>query len=95
MTKDFKRKKENFICKNCGRQVKGDGYTNHCPKCLWSRHVDESPGDRTSDCKGMMKPVKIEEKSGGYDITHCCVKCGHEKKNKISPKDDFSEMLKI
>ena len=39
----FKRKKENFVCENCGAEVKGDGFTNHCPKCLYSKHVDIFP----------------------------------------------------
>lgn len=39
--KNFTRVIEDFICENCGTEVKGNGYTNHCPKCLWSKHVDK------------------------------------------------------
>lgn len=75
--------------------MKGDGYTNHCSRCLWSKHVDRTPGDRASDCKGMMFPVKIKIIGGEYGIAHRCLKCGYEKKNKISPKDDFETILSI
>lgn len=95
MASNFKRKIEDFVCENCGQIVKGDGYTNHCPKCLWSKHVDTTPGDRASDCGGMMRPDKIETKGGECDIIHKCVKCGQEKRNKMSPEDAFEEALKI
>ena len=51
-----------FICQNCGKEVLPltDGsYRNHCPFCLYSLHVDIIPGDRASDCGGIMKPIKI------------------------------------
>lgn len=95
MTINFKRKIEDFVCDNCGQVVKGDGYTNHCPRCLWSKHVDTTPGDRASDCGGIMRPSKIEIKKGEYDLIHKCVKCGYEKRNKMSPKDNFDEILKM
>lgn len=95
MAVNFKRKIEDFVCNNCGQNVKGDGYTNHCPQCLWSKHVDIIPGDRASDCDSRMKPARMELSGGKYDIVHKCVKCGHEKKNKTSSKDNFEEVLKI
>ena len=33
----FTKKIEDFTCDHCGYNVKGKGYTNHCPKCLWSK----------------------------------------------------------
>ncbi|MCK5021919.1 MAG: RNHCP domain-containing protein [Candidatus Pacebacteria bacterium] len=95
MDKKFQRKIEDFICENCKEEIKGDGYTNHCPFCLWSKHVDINPGDRASDCRGMMKAVKINKKSDEYIITHRCLKCGYEKNNKVSKKDNFDELLKL
>src|SRR5512137_2268473 len=33
---------------------------NHCPYCLWSRHLDLlRPGDRLAACKEKMKPVGL------------------------------------
>ena len=88
----FKRNIENFICEHCGNNVVGDGYTNHCPKCLWSKHVDIHPGDREAKCGGIMKPTYIEGKEGGWIIVHVCKKCGYQKKNKVS-KEDSMEMV--
>ncbi|MDR0319263.1 MAG: RNHCP domain-containing protein [Rickettsiales bacterium] len=93
--KSFQRNIEDFECGNCGAEVKGDGYTNHCPKCLWSRDVDINPGDRASGCGGMMRPVGIETAAGGFVIIHECEKCGKRKRNKSAEGDDFDEMLKI
>lgn len=95
MQKKFQRKIEDFVCENCGFKVTGNGYTNHCPKCLWSKHVDINPGDRLSDCGGLMEPISIETKAGEYTILHKCIKCGYEKRNKKVDEDDFDEILKI
>lgn len=93
--KKFQRKIEDFVCEKCDKEIKGDGYTNHCPVCLWSKHVDINPGDREADCGGLMKPVNIETEKDEYVITHRCEKCGHEKRNKSIPADNFDEILKI
>jgi len=94
-TKKFQRTKENFTCENCEHFVEGTGYTNHCPQCLWSKHVDINPGDRTETCQGLMKPTEIQQKKKEYSILHTCTKCGLEKKNKTAKDDDFNEVLKI
>lgn len=91
----FVRKREDFRCRKCGFRVEGSGYTNHCPRCLWSKHVDVEPGDRAAGCGGMMEPVRIDLKKGEYVITHRCVKCGHEKKNAASAKDSIGLILKM
>jgi rubrerythrin len=95
LSKKFQRTTENFSCENCGFIVEGNGYTNHCPKCLWSKHVDIHPGDRASNCGGLMKPGTIEQKSGEYIIVHECQKCGHHKRNKVQKEDDFDQVIKI
>ncbi len=91
----FKKKKENFKCDNCGFFVVGDGYTNHCPECLWSKHVDNEPGDRSSLCGGMMKPIDIRYSVSEQWLIHKCIVCGLEKKNKINNNDNFNTMLDI
>lgn len=91
----FIKNVENFICEHCGLDVWGDGFTNHCPKCLWSKHVDKSPGDRGASCLGLMRPVRIEGTQGNYSVVHKCEWCGLEKRNKVSEKDDFDQVLKI
>jgi len=94
-TRKFQKKVEDFTCEKCGFSVKGTGYTNHCPKCLWSKHVDVNPGDREEKCCGMMSPIKVETEGGEFVITHKCVKCGLEKRKKVEKTDDFDEVIKV
>lgn len=91
----FKKTTENFICEKCGFDVVGNGYTNHCSNCLWSKHVDVFPGDRKGECGGMMEPVKIEKKGREYSIIHKCIKCGFEKINKAQKEDNFDLIVQI
>jgi hypothetical protein len=91
----FQRNIEDFTCEHCGFAVRGDGYTNHCPKCLWSKHVDVNPGDRASSCGGLMKPVFVETERGEYLLVHQCEKCRYKKRNKTVPSDDFDEIVRI
>ncbi len=72
-TAQFTRKVENFTCVVCGTEVKGNGYTNHCPECLSSLHVDINPGDRASECHGVMLAERLEHKNGHDYIVHKCV----------------------
>ena len=91
----FQRRKENFVCVVCGAEVVGRGYTNHCPKCLWSRHVDVNPGDRASECGGLMAPVGLEIKGGRKIILHRCEACGFERKNETAEGDDSEALIRL
>lgn len=93
MSSTFKKNIENFSCLKCGYQVDGNGFTNHCPKCLWSRHVDNFPGDRANSCGGLMEPIGLETVAGQYDIIHRCQSCGAVKNNKASKDDDIGTYL--
>lgn len=95
MSRRFQRNIEDFVCLHCGYAVQGNGYTNHCPKCLFSRHVDVDPGDRQAECGGLMAPVTVASKSGQYRILHRCQVCGAEKWNQAAPEDDFDQLLAI
>lgn len=95
MPKKFQRKIEDFVCEKCGQKVIGNGYTDHCPKCLWSVHIDINPGDREAKCKGLMNPIGIEIKNNKYTINYLCKKCGYKYKVKAAQNDDFNEILKI
>lgn len=95
MDKRFQRTIEHFTCEICDRHIEGDGYTNHCPHCLWSKHVDVHPGDRQAECGGMMKPVDVETEKGNQIITHECVECGHRKRNSASWNDKFDALLDV
>ncbi len=89
----FIRVVEQFSCERCATLVQGNGYTNHCPKCLWSKHVDTNPGDRAALCGGMMQPELLERGGDVWILTHKCVACGHRKRNRLSPHDDFDAAL--
>lgn len=91
----FKKRVEDFVCEHCAFFVKGNGFTNHCPKCLWGKHVDIEPGDRAEDCGGLMEPIKAEVEKGEYILTHKCIKCHKEKRNRISKDDDFDTVVMV
>lgn len=93
--KQFQRKREDFVCEHCGTLVKGNGYTNHCPNCLYSKHVDVNPGDRAEECGGLMEPVDLELKDGKYTVVHRCQKCGFVRRNKICDADNFETVLAL
>lgn len=95
MSSRFIRRKENFLCERCGTKVFGDGYTNHCPVCLFSKHIDINPGDRANSCQGLMEPVSVEQKKGVYIILHRCLKCGAEKKNRVAKNDSSYAILAV
>lgn len=95
VSRGFQRRIEDFVCQQCGQQVQGDGYTNHCPHCLWSRHVDVQPGDRLANCGGMMQPVAVAGPPDNYRILHRCLVCDLEKWNDAVPQDDFEQLLAI
>ncbi|MCG2694690.1 RNHCP domain-containing protein [Candidatus Parcubacteria bacterium] len=93
--KNFTRTIENFVCENCNAKVEGNGYTNHCPNCLWSKHVDVNPGDRLAECGGIMEPIGIENKSDVFFVVQKCQKCGHLRRNKLNKGDNFDEAIKL
>ncbi|QQS60588.1 RNHCP domain-containing protein [Candidatus Falkowbacteria bacterium] len=95
MSQAFKRTIENFICEHCQQEVVGNGYTNHCPHCLYSKHVDINPGDREATCGGLMKPMQIEIKGQEWIILHTCLICGFKKKNKVSPGDNREAIIQL
>ena len=96
--KKFTKNDSGFICINCGHIVKNLGYSsrNHCPRCLYSIHVDINPGDRANDCHGFLKPYAVEINSKkGYVILYKCQKCGFTSKNKAADDDDIVEIIKL
>ncbi len=95
MSSIFKKKVENFTCEQCGTVVFGDGYTNHCPECLWSKHVDQNPGDRAETCRGLMKPRNVEVNGGEMSIIHQCISCRKKQKNRRGYHDNHLAILKV
>lgn len=100
---------DGFICRNCQAFVSahplfsGVHNRNHCPYCLWSRHVDwQRAGDRLSACKASMEPIGLTVKqrqkkyasgsSGELMLIHRCNDCGRISINRIAA-DDLSVKL--
>ena len=93
----FIAREEPFVCEHCGFSVEplGKGtYRNHCPRCLFSKHVDDhGPGDRASRCGGLMEPVGMDHRSGkGWMLIHRCRRCGKEIRNKTVRDDDLDAL---
>ncbi len=95
--KRFNELDEGFICENCNKEVKPLGYTSrdHCPYCLYSKHVDINPGDRENKCRGLLKPIEIEKFKDTYKIVYKCKKCNQLHKNIIAKDDDMNKIIEI
>ena len=100
------RARENtaFTCLRCGLGViplSNGSYRNHCPRCLYSQHLDIVPGDRAASCEGMMEPVGMKFRSGkkGPQVVHRCLACGSVRPNRIArgtvQPDDLEAMLRL
>ena len=100
-----------FSCIHCHQQISivvpGTHHRNHCPHCLWSKHVDkDAPGDRLSTCNGSMEPIGLTFKHEGIDkygkmkqgeimIVHHCVECGKININRIAGDDDEKAIISL
>lgn len=95
--KRFTMKDENFICEYCGKEVNKLNYTarDHCPYCLYSKHVDILPGDRENTCKGLLEPIKLEKFKNTYKIIYKCKKCHELHKNIIANDDDMNLIIEL
>ncbi len=91
---------DTFTCMKCRHTVPlaawGTKHRNHCPACLWSRHVDDAPGDRQSPCRALMAPVAIEvRRDGEWAILHRCSACNALKANRIAGDDHEFALLAL
>ena len=89
-----------FLCAHCGVAVPGSApgtvHRNHCPRCLWSRHVDLQTGDRRSACRGPMEPIAIGIRPDGeWSIVHRCGRCGLVRLNRIAGDDNEVLLVSI
>jgi hypothetical protein len=92
---------DSFTCGQCHRFVgalpSGGHHRNHCPYCLYSRHVDaERSGDRANPCGGMMAPIgAFQRPNGEHVLVHRCERCGFERFNRLGADDDFELVLSL
>jgi hypothetical protein len=99
----------NFRCLHCRSYVvqtpalSGVKNRNHCPYCLWSKHIDlHQSGDRLAACKRQMRPVGLAMKKsrkkygdtarGELMLIHQCEECGKLSINRIAA-DDIAERI--
>lgn len=94
-----------FTCVNCQHQVAvsphmGTANRNHCPNCLWSRHVDIVPGDRQAACHGAMQPIALtfkaigdKTKRGEIMLVHRCLSCAHISINRMAGDDSEPSLI--
>ena len=90
---------ESFVCEKCGREVSPHptgSARNHCPACLYSKHVDETlPGDRLATCHGLMSPIGVDYRKNKWDmIIHECETCGKKILNQVAPDDAFLQFVR-
>lgn len=90
-----------FKCGHCkqfiGAPIAGGRHRNHCPNCLYSRHVDDTmPGDRKSDCHALMAPTGIlTRRNGEQVIIHRCLGCGKDDPNRIAADDNPLLLMRL
>ena len=107
-----KDREKGFTCLNCGfpvsveRELSGVINRNHCPRCLFSRHVDEfKAGDRKAECRSRMQPVGLSIKhtikkyspntQGELMLIHRCTGCGKLSINRIAADDDAGMIYQL
>ncbi len=94
----FTKNDNSFICEHCKKEVQPLSYTSrdHCPYCLYSKHVDINPGDGLEECHGDLEPVSVELNSKkGYVIIYKCKKCGKIRKNKAADDDNMDLIIEL
>jgi hypothetical protein len=90
-----------FRCGNCRLDVPldapGTRHRNHCPNCLWSRHVDDDvPGDRDAECHGSMEPIAVHARSNGeWALVHRCGACEAVRLNRTAGDDNALMLMRI
>lgn len=93
----FVKNDNEFRCENCHKKVGKLNYTtrDHCPFCLYSKHVDINPGDRLNTCQGLLKPIDVEKFKNTYKIIYKCEKCGQIHKNVMAKDDNMDLMIEL
>jgi len=91
---------DHYTCIHCGMPIAafayGTHHRNHCPHCLWSRHVDIRAGDRACLCRGPMEPIALWQKEDGeIMILHRCRTCGTIKANRCAGDDDEQALQRL
>jgi hypothetical protein len=90
-----------FQCGHCGVDVSldalGTSHRNHCPSCLWSRHLDRnSPGDRKAGCPGGIEPIAVTVRAEHrWMLIHRCTHCGRLRMNRTAADDNLLLLVQL
>jgi hypothetical protein len=90
-----------FRCRHCQLDVPlaapGTNHRNHCPSCLWSRHLDDDvPGDRAAECGSSMEPIAITVRGDGeWVLIHRCLGCRELHLNRTAGDDNPLLLLRL
>ena len=90
-----------FRCRHCQLDVPldvaGTSHRNHCPSCLWSRHLDDDvPGDRSADCGSSMEPIAVTVRGDGeWVLIHRCLACDELHLNRAAGDDNPLLLLRL
>ncbi|HOX54951.1 MAG TPA: aminotransferase class V-fold PLP-dependent enzyme, partial [Candidatus Omnitrophota bacterium] len=89
-----------FACEQCGQDVmelKGLVHRDHCPNCLYSKHLDDTiPGDRASTCYGLLEPIGVDYSGKkGWTVIYRCQKCGAIKRNMAASDDNIDALIAL
>jgi hypothetical protein len=96
-----RRGPDTFRCRHCRLDVPtsapGTRHRNHCPSCLWSRHVDDRvPGDRASRCAASMEPIAVRVRDNGeLALVHRCGGCDAVRVNRIAGDDNPYTLMQL
>jgi len=88
-------------CGHCGLDVSmralGTAHRNHCPNCLWSRHLDDdAPGDRAAECGSLMEPIAVSVRATGeWVLVHRCGGCDTLHLNRTAGDDNALVLLRL
>ena len=92
---------DSFRCRHCRLDVSteapGTKHRNHCPSCLWSRHLDAAvPGDRAAACAASMEPIAVCVRDDGeWAIVHRCGGCHAIRVNRIAGDDNPLALMRL
>ena len=94
------RRSGSFRCRHCGLDVPldapGTAHRNHCPNCLWSRHVDDDPGDRAAECGSAMEPIAVCVRGAGeWVLVHRCTFCDEIHLNRTAGDDNPLLLIQV
>ncbi len=95
--KRFNNNDKEFTCEKCQKFVSKLKYTSrdHCPFCLYSKHVDIFPGDRSNNCLGLLRPIDVEKYKDSYKIIYRCESCHQLHKNIVAIDDTFDKIVEL